>query len=84
MTGLGAAACPHGFPKPANCVECMEDGPVMAPEMPQCEQVVAASFCRYEHTECRLPYGCGLPIEMGDRIVLLDPSGAWVHEGCAP
>jgi hypothetical protein len=71
-------ACPHGFPKPASCVECMEDGGL--PPAPR-ERVFVehVTTSRYDG-QCP---ECNLPIRVGQRIARLSTE-AWVHEPCAP
>lgn len=73
--------CTHGFPSPASCVDCMEDGPV-GPARLAPEQVLTAERwmdARYEGRCARRP---GHVIELGDRIGYVEGVG-WVCEGCA-
>lgn len=69
-------SCSHGMPSPASCIECMEDGPVMAPER-AAEEVEARFPARFDG-HCN---ACNLPISVGQRIAKLS-SGRYVHEGC--
>lgn len=73
--------CTHGYASPASCLDCMEDGPVVPPPSP--EHALRTIVARHPGF-CPRQVGCGEDIEPGDRISLLDPSGLWVHEDCAP
>lgn len=73
--------CPHGFPKPASCVECMEDGPVAAPAR---WQPLGQAFNAAHPGRCER---CDDQIVAGERITREDYGDErtrYVHVGCRP
>lgn len=54
-------SCPHGYPSPKSCLDCMEDGPV---EMPKTWQPVGSPFPARYDGECV----CGSAIHPGDLV----------------
>lgn len=74
------AECPHGFAKPTQCLECMEDGPVVAP--PKWAKVDAPFPAMYAN-DCT----CFDRIIVGQRIQRWDLGGertVYRHVGCSP
>lgn len=71
--------CPHGMPTPASCLDCMTDEG-LGVERPEPESVAATFAARYDG-HCP---ECNLPITTGVTIAKLEPSGRYVHAGCAP
>lgn len=71
-----ATDCPHGFPKPANCTDCMADGNLPPlPPRPKCPQPTGyVTPARYPG-DCR---ACHLPIHEGEDIAQMD-NGLWEH-----
>lgn len=72
--------CPHGFEKPTQCIDCMEDGPVVEP--PTWKRI-GAVFSATFAGECP----CAKPIELGDWIRRWDlgtERTVYTHQGCRP
>lgn len=72
-----ASPCVHGFPKPANCYECMYEGNIEqkpAPPPRRNRKAIAAVFDGH----CG---GCPVEIETGQMIVSVGEE--WWHEECA-
>jgi len=77
---MSASTCAHGFPSPASCVECMEEGVLAPPPKPKPEQVVIGPIRARWDAHCG---GCNLPIVVGHSIVKTDRE-RWIHLGCLP
>lgn len=71
--------CPHGFPSPASCIDCMDDVGIPAPK-PEPEQVDSPPIEARFDGDCT---ACNLAIHVG-QLVVHTSRGRWVHEGCAP
>jgi hypothetical protein len=69
--------CVHGFPKPANCWDCMYDGNI-EPRQPQQRQVAQYDISARYTGRC---VGCSKPIHVGQTIALMD-DGTYRHEWC--
>ena len=70
--------CPHGFPSPKSCVDCIyEDGVGVEPSPP-----VTVEFVFYARfaSQCS---ACNLGIYERQRIAKLS-NETYVHEACAP
>ena len=61
---MSAATCPHGYPSPLLCLDCIEDQGVGAPPR-ESESMVAVFPARFAG-QCP---ECDLPIVEGERIV---------------
>lgn len=75
--------CTHGMPSPANCTQCMLDGPVGQPS-PTPEQILVGPFFHLTaraHGRCARRYNHR--IEPGDSIAYV-PDLGWVCSECAP
>lgn len=74
--------CPHGMPNAATCLDCMEDGPVVAPE------VWTKVGTPFTATFAGLCIGCdGTSIEPGQQIQRWDRGAdrtAYLHARCTP
>jgi len=69
--------CPHGYPKPGMCLDCMHDGPITTPgDLPVAEQWMLARWegCCAANPDHR--------IDPGDPIGEV-PLIGWVCERCA-
>lgn len=68
------------MPKPSNCIDCMQDGPVADPQPVKqtAEHAIIAKFTG----RCSPKFGCGDPIEEGEWIVKLMPADVWIHWEC--
>lgn len=75
-----AAGCPHGFPKPANCVECMMDGPV-GPVTPADTQRLRADRTRTAMYDGRCARNTAHEIVEGDPIGYVETIG-WCCGSC--
>lgn len=79
--------CPHGMGKPTSCVECMLDGPVVAPPRPVTWTATDYTRTAIYSATCR---GCDDPVVADvDRIRLwtasdTDIASLWLHDGCTP
>lgn len=73
--------CPHGFPKPENCVDCMNEGNLPIPPAPSRRTVEAVFRATYEG-HCQ---GCNFPIRVGELIARLSDD-SYVHDrmDCRP
>jgi len=70
-------ACEHGFPKPANCWACMEDGNIEPAPRVTVER--SGIYARFDgHCE-----ECNLGIHVGQSLSCLS-DGSYVHVGCEP
>jgi hypothetical protein len=73
-------ACPHGFPKPENCFECMEEGNL---EPPKWQKVGYPFYGKFEN-DCK---ACSENL-FGRLIQRYDLSNGsqtlYVHEECKP
>lgn len=69
--------CPHGYPTPASCFECMEDGNVEVPKR-EPEKAVVGPVVATWTSDCP---GCGLNIWPGQRVVKTDRD-RWMHKDC--
>lgn len=70
-------SCPHGMPKPANCVSCMDEGLLPPPPRPAAPTVEAVFPARFA-SQCA---GCNLPVHVGARLARMS-DGAYLHEEC--
>lgn len=69
--------CPHGYPSPLNCIDCMNEGNIPPPEKPELERY--SFYAKWVGT-CRAD--CGRPIRIDDMITK-DASGfGYVHQEC--
>ena len=71
--------CPHGFPKPANCIDCMNEGNLPVPPRAR-TQILATGSAKHDGGTCR---ECDRPIRLDDSIALVGngASEVWLHEG---
>lgn len=72
--------CPHGYPSPKSCIECMEEGPVAPPRV---WHKVANPFPARYLDECT----CGNTINVGDMLQrwdLGDEETKYLEVGCTP
>lgn len=74
---MTALSCAHGFPSPASCVDCMEEGPV-APPTASTPATIEATFRAKYDGHCT---GCNLPVGIGQVVHRLS-EGRYVHQGC--
>lgn len=75
---MSPRTCPHGFPKPANCWDCMEEGNL--DPLPQTAVTVLASCIVAEFDgHCN---GCNLEIHNGQLISRMS-NGSYRHDHCA-
>lgn len=73
--------CPHGYPSPASCLDCMEDDGIgAAPVPPPSTERGSRVFPAQHPGRC---HGCEFPITPGDRIVYMTDDTTR-HEECAP
>jgi hypothetical protein len=76
--------CPHGFAKPAMCVDCMVDGPVTEPVRWRKEGAPFAA----RHAAVCADGDCGGQLHVGERVQrwdLGDQRTVYTHEeGCRP
>ncbi len=65
---MTVAPCIHGFPSPASCIDCMEDGPVMAPRPDQTQKLHAHRWikARYEGSCARRLCSVAIGDDLGD------------------
>lgn len=71
-------ACPHGFAKVTQCVDCMYDDAPLPPAPRPEPEAPSRPFPARQEGDCP---GCGFPIHVGQAIVRM-PGGGYVHEGC--
>lgn len=71
------APCIHGFPKPANCYECMYEGNI-EPRRPVAPRHDRKGITAIYEGKCG---GCPVDIEIGQMIVSVGAD--WWHEDCA-
>lgn len=71
-------ACPHGFPKPANCVECMEDGNLPPAPQPEPRRTTSHPFTAGFPGHCT---GCNLAIHERQLIVRMSDD-TYRHADC--
>lgn len=69
-------ACPHGYPNPLSCIDCMYEGDLPA-NIPPKPTVVGRLTAGYDGW-CRK---CDTAIETGDRIARLSDE-TYVHDAC--
>ena len=72
--------CVHGFPHPANCVDCMAEGPI-APPRPSAEQKLWAQKVIPAKFNGQCGRDSSHPIVKGDPIGLTAEHG-WCCESC--
>ena len=70
------AACPHGYPSPASCIDCMDEGGL--PPAPPPTPDTVAFHARFSGGHCPK---CRLAIEEGDLIRGMT-DGTWWHAEC--
>lgn len=73
-------ACTHGFPKPSNCVTCMDEGNLPPAPRPPAPTVVGWAIGARFPGHCR---GCNLAIHEGQQIVRMTDD-TYRHEVCSP
>lgn len=69
--------CPHGFDRPSQCIDCMDDDGLGAAPTPPEQRDGHAIYARSDG-DCGV---CNLPIHAGERIVHTTRD-RWVHADC--
>lgn len=74
---VGAAmTCPHGYPSPRSCLDCMDDNGLGAEPNPP--ETVTHLFAAMFPGQCPV---CDLPIDVGDQIAHTDRD-RYIHDTC--
>lgn len=73
---VGAAmTCPHGYPSPRSCLDCMDDNGLGAANP---SETVTHLFAAMFPGQCPV---CDLPIDVGDQIAHTDRD-RYIHDTC--
>lgn len=69
--------CAHGYPSPASCIDCMDEG-VMAPPPALPKRAGWPFVAQLEGTTCS---GCHVTVDVGEKILRMDDD-TYRHLAC--